>query len=87
VILAAPVEAVRAQVHPAPTARLIGFVRIEHALGRIFRVAAGQHDLVARQEIDAFTIEILVGMDIEGEAHLFEPVGEMEIGIELPQRR
>ena len=53
----------------------------------IFGMRAGEHERVGRQQRDALAVEIVVGDDVEGDAHAVEPAGEMRVGRQVAQPR
>ena len=81
----APVEAVGAHVHQAAAAIGIGLQGIEHRFRIIFRVRPRHHAAIGPQAVNTLGREIVLGDDVIGNLILFQPVGEMRIGVELPQ--
>ena len=47
---------------------------------------AGEHHAVAAEQLDAFALEIVVGGDVVREALGVQPLDEVEVGGELPDR-
>jgi hypothetical protein len=82
-----PVPAVGADVDETAATvepRLHG---IPHRGRVIFGVGAGDDHAVGGERVEAFIVQILVGDHIEGKSFVLEPVGQVRVGIELPQPR
>ena len=81
----APVEAVGAEIHQAPAAVGEVLQRVQHFQAVVLRMRA-RHDAAIRlQAIDPFVVQVLVGDDVAVEALGRQPVGDVGIGVELPQ--
>ena len=83
----APVPAVGAEVDQAAAAIEPGLHGIPHRGRVVFGVGAGHDHAVGGERVEAFLVQVLVGDHVEGEALVLEPVGQVRVGIELPQAR
>ena len=79
-----PVIAVAAHVDEAAAVGDIVFLRIEHALGDIFGMGAGDDAVVGAQNVDAFAMQIFIGDVVAVVAHVVDPGDDREIGRKLP---
>src|SRR6185369_5006474 len=64
----------------------IGLKGIDHRQGVIFGMAAGDDATIILEKLSAFGIDAVIGDDVIFLASRFEPVDDMEIGIEVPDR-
>ena len=80
----APVEAVAAEIHQPPAPGEIGIEGIEHGRRVIFGMAAGDDRAIGREQRQALAVDILVGDDVAALADGVQPVGDVEIGVEVP---
>ena len=85
-IVRAPVEAVATHVDEATTASLKGRKSIEHTQRWIFRMGAGGDTAIRREQCKTMPLEIVFGDDVVGDVLGFQPVSDMGVGRELPQR-
>ena len=65
VVVDHPVKAVGAHVHEPSAALDVGVHRVEHLLGVVLGVRAGEHDPVGPDRVGALVMEVLVGDDVE----------------------
>ena len=81
-----PIEAVAAEIDQPAPALDEGLQRRPHARRIIFRMGPGDEAAISRDEIGTFGIEGLVVDHVIGLAELLQPIRDMEIGIEAPER-
>ncbi len=82
----APVEAVAAEIHQPPAPGEIGIEGIEHGARVIFGMAAGDDRAIGREQRQPLAVDVLVGDDVVALADGVQPIGDVEIGIEVPYR-
>ena len=82
-----PVEAVAAEVHEAAAPIQVPSEGVEGVRSVVLGMRRGQHDPVGRDEVVAFTVQVVVGHDIELVTLLVQPVEEVCIGREMAKSR
>ena len=83
----APVEAIAAEIHQAAALIQIAPHRVQHGGAVIFWMRPGDHHSVLAQQTEALGMEVLVGDDVELLPDGFQPIDNVEVGVELPRRR
>ena len=82
-----PVEAVAAEIDEASAGLAVVLQRVQRALRVIFRVAAGDDDLIAGDRRDALVVEILVRDEVEFITLPMQPGDEVGVGRKMPEPR
>ena len=81
----APVEAVAAEIGEFAPGVGVVLQRVQRAERVVFRVRAGEHCAVGREQRGALVVEVFVGDDVEGDALGLEPGEQMRVGGVVPQ--
>src|SRR5216684_9252889 len=85
VISDVPVKSVAAEIDEAAAVGDVVLDGVEDRLRNIFGMGSTQHHLVWFQKFDTVAMQILVGDDIVGIAHVFEPGDDGKIRRKLPR--